>query len=209
MQNKSHAVMAQRVEARDSLDNFPTPPWATRALLEHIIQQDVSKQTCLEPACGAGHMSRPLDEYFSSVQRSDIADYGFGEVKDFFDYEANERWDWIITNPPFRLAEGFIEKALAQTNVGAAFLVRTTFIESVGRYRRLFEKRPPSIFAQFVERVPMVKGRLDPAASTATGYCWLVWLQNFNASPSLAWIPPCRRALERPDDYLIRQLSLI
>ena len=29
MQNTSHAVMAQRTEAKDSLDNFPTPPWAT------------------------------------------------------------------------------------------------------------------------------------------------------------------------------------
>lgn len=28
-QNISHAVMAQRVEALDSLDDFPTPPWAT------------------------------------------------------------------------------------------------------------------------------------------------------------------------------------
>ena len=37
MQNKSHAVMAQRSEAKDSLDDFPTPPWATRALLEHVL----------------------------------------------------------------------------------------------------------------------------------------------------------------------------
>ena len=29
--------MAQRVESKDSLDDFPTPPWATRALIEHII----------------------------------------------------------------------------------------------------------------------------------------------------------------------------
>jgi hypothetical protein len=37
-QNTSHAVMAQRNEAKDSLDDFPTPPWATRTLLEHVIQ---------------------------------------------------------------------------------------------------------------------------------------------------------------------------
>lgn len=36
-QNTSHAVMAQRIEAKDSLDDFPTPPWATRALIEHVI----------------------------------------------------------------------------------------------------------------------------------------------------------------------------
>ena len=33
-QNTSHAVMAKRFEENDSLDDFPTPPWATRALFE-------------------------------------------------------------------------------------------------------------------------------------------------------------------------------
>ena len=66
MQNTSHAVMAQRVEAKDSLDDFPTPPWATRALLEHIIERGgyTNTLTCLEPACGAGHMAKVLKEYF-------------------------------------------------------------------------------------------------------------------------------------------------
>ena len=31
-QNTSHAVMSQRSEPLGSLDFFPTPPWATRAL---------------------------------------------------------------------------------------------------------------------------------------------------------------------------------
>ena len=39
MQNKSHAVMAQRTEPSDSQDFFPTPPWATRALMEHVLSK--------------------------------------------------------------------------------------------------------------------------------------------------------------------------
>ena len=31
--------MAQRKEGHDSPDDFPTPPWATRALLEHVIER--------------------------------------------------------------------------------------------------------------------------------------------------------------------------
>jgi hypothetical protein len=58
---------------------------------------------------------------------------------------------------------------------GVAMLTRTVFIESVGRYQRLFLTTPPARVAQFSERVPMVKGRLDRSASTATGYAWLVW----------------------------------
>ena len=33
-QNKTHAVMSQRHEDKDSKDYFPTPPWATRALFK-------------------------------------------------------------------------------------------------------------------------------------------------------------------------------
>jgi hypothetical protein len=55
MQNTSHAVMAQRTEAKDSLDDFPTPPWATRALIEHVLRskEPLNQQSSLEPACGA------------------------------------------------------------------------------------------------------------------------------------------------------------
>ena len=52
-QNTSHAVMSQRIEPRGSLDDFPTPPWATRALMEHILNgNDIKKDSCWEPACG-------------------------------------------------------------------------------------------------------------------------------------------------------------
>ena len=49
VQNISHAVMAQRHEAKDSLDDFPTPPWATRALLEHVLEKDKIENKFLTP----------------------------------------------------------------------------------------------------------------------------------------------------------------
>jgi hypothetical protein len=203
-QNTSYAVMAQRIESQDSLDDFPTPPWATRALIEHVIggKKQVRSQVCLEPACGAGHMSKVLSEYFRSVKSVDIHSYGYGEVRDFLATpHGTNSFDWVITNPPFRLAEDFTTLALKLARKGVAMLTRTVFIESVGRYERLFRLNPPSHFAQFTERVPMVKGRLDRRASTATGYCWLVWNKEGIGRTELVWIPPCRKTLERDDDY--------
>ena len=204
MQNTSHAVMAQRIEAADSPDDFPTPPWATRALLEHILdKRELKTATCLEPAAGRGYMSRPLSEYFASVQSADAHPYGFCPIRDFlsYPYEAGSH-DWVITNPPFRLAEEFVDRSLTVARRGVAILARTVFIESAGRYERLFRNNPPTVFAQFVERVPMVRGRVDAKASTATGYAWLIWDKAAAITfPRLAWVPPCRRALEKPGDY--------
>ena len=204
MQNTSHAVMAQRIEPKDSLDDFPTPPWATRALVEHIIEPsgDPRTMSVLEPACGRGFMATALAEYFGHVDASDVHNYGFGHCSDFLKaaYTADQ-FDWVVTNPPFRLAEAFIQHALPIARRGVAMLVRTVFIESVGRYDRIFSVNPPSTIAQYSERVPMVKGRVDKRASTATGYAWVIWEKEKQGHPVLTWVPPCRKQLERDDDY--------
>jgi len=203
MQNTSHAVMAQRSEPKDSPDDFPTPPWATRGLLEHVLDtKSLASLSCLEPACGAGHMAKVLKEYFAEVKYSDACHYGYGPVRDFltYPYETNAV-DWVITNPPFRLAEDFVLRSLNVARRGVAILARTVFLESSGRYREIFQSSPPTIFAQFVERVPMVKGRLDIKATTATGYAWFVWEKQTGTYPRLMWVPPCRKKLEKKNDY--------
>jgi hypothetical protein len=204
MQNTSHAVMAQRIEPKDSPDDFPTPPWATRGLIEHVLENKkaLSKMSCLEPACGAGHMAKVLKEYFGQVQCADAHLYGYGRRRDFltYPYETNAV-DWVITNPPFRLAEEFVLRALRVARHGVAILARTVFLESVGRYGAIFRDNPPTKFAQFAERVPMVRGRLDIKATTATGYAWFVWEKHSIGNPRLMWVPPCRKQLERRGDY--------
>ncbi len=227
-QNISTAVMQRRIEPDDSLDDFPTPSWATRALIKHVILPNMTifapevalkKMRVWEPACNRGHMAKPLKEYFGIVHASDIFDYSYesgdwcqDRVVDFLfpgsesPQIAKNGVDWIITNPPFRLAEQFIERAWQIKGVqGVAMIVRTSFLESVGRYERLFKINPPSIVAQFVERVPMVKGRLTATGSTATSYCWLVWIMGEEGT-KLTWIPPCRKALERPGDYPLDEI---
>jgi len=196
--------MAQRFEPKDSVDDFPTPPWATRALFEHVLNDKgaLRSMSCLEPACGAGHMAKVLKEYFGEVYAFDAYHYGYGPLRDFLTdpYEAN--WvDWVITNAPFRLAEEFVLKALPIARRGVAILARTAFLESVGRYEEIFCDRPPNKFAPFVERVPILRGRLDAKGSTATSYAWFVWERNAALSTRVVWVPPCRRQLKRSDDY--------
>lgn len=201
-QNTSHAVMAQRHESSYSLDDFPTPTWAGRALCEYVIKPKLHG-TCWEPACNRGFLARGLENYFAKVYASDVEYYGYGEVTvDFFKIQIiPAEHDWIITNPPFRLAEEFTLHALKMAKDGVAMLTRTAFLESAGRYKRLFSVCPPTKVAQFVERVPMVKGRCDPNATTATAYCWIVWEKPLKMTTEFMWIPPCRKKLERPGDY--------
>lgn len=202
-QNVSTAVMQRRVEPHDSLDDFPTQPWATRALLKYVLPYSFTHRSAWEPACNRGYMAKPLAEFFNEVYCSDIHDYGWDgqhSVEDFLFTEKSV--DWIITNPPFKLAERFIEHGLKQARQGVAVIVRSSFLEGVGRYQNLYSRTPPSIVAQFVERVPMVKGRVDKKISTATSYSWLVFEKGVSKRyPDFRWIPPCRKKLEREGDY--------
>lgn len=216
-QNTTQAVMQSRHEAPDSLDDFPTPPWATRAAIEIVKDRFdgwIGKQVVREPCANRGHMVRPLAESFRKVVASDVHEYGSGyPLVDYLFPAAMERADWVFMNPPFNLGADFIHKSFETPGWnGTAALVRTSFLEGQGRYRELFSVRPPTMIAQFVERVIMHKGCLrDPDAlywdgtqwkkpSTATSYCWLLWVRGVPPQP-FHWIAPCRKRLERPGDY--------
>ena len=207
--NRSHAVRAQRIEPADSLDWFITPPWATRALCEALLNNDLiySTDAVWEPACGDGAMSRALSEYFPLTYETDIHYYGCGVGGiDFLSHDAvpadaHRLTSWVITNPPFNSAEAFALRGLSIASKGVALLVRTSFLEGVGRHERLFSAHPPAYVLQFSERVPMFKGRLSKTGSTATSYCWVIWTKHAPASTQLQWIAPCRKRLERDGDY--------
>jgi hypothetical protein len=115
-----------------------------------------------------------------------------------------DRPDFIICNPPFNLAIEFVERSFEwEPKIGIYVLVRSNWAEGCDRYKRLFSIRRPTVIAQFVERVPMVKGRWDPNATTATSYAWFGWSRRAfnNHSTEFMWIPPgCRKALTKPDD---------
>lgn len=206
--NGSRSIMGSRQEPDDSLDYFPTPPWAVRALAHYVMPEVgfVGKRfgVAWEPACGEGHIAEVLAEYADDILASDVFDYGYGQVQDFLSYNGDAEKtgvDWIITNPPFGdKTEAFVLKALDLARIGVAMFVRLQWLETIGRYERLFRDKPPTLIAFFCERVNLCKGRWDPAGGTATAYIWLVWVKG--AKPQAPfWIPPgCKRDLTRPDD---------
>jgi len=230
-QNRSAAVMQQRHEAPDSLDDFPTPPWATRALMEFLLSIGVPLGDLAgwEPCCNRGFMVRPLREYLASVRASDVirySDWTLDDEPELLDFAtigaAEPMVDLIVANPPFNLAEAFIAIARDRARVGCAMLVRCAFTEGERRYERLYSKRPPDFELHFSERVVMLKARLiragavDPfaekpgtKASTATAYVWLIWMADGDGDTRARWIAPCRLRLERAGDYPVYPIEVL
>ncbi len=211
----STAVMARRTLSAEDLEFFPTPPWATRALL-HYLAPEIAGTVVWEPACGRGDIVKALREARCEVFGSDVEDYGAGfDVVDFL-WPGSEaapglRPDWIVTNPPFAPANQFVEKALEVARQGVAMFVRLQFLEGQRRYEAIWRRRPARLIGLFTERVNIHYRRLDPRASgQATAYCWVIWDagRRTRRPPGLAltdaplrWIPPCRRMFDRASDY--------
>ncbi|MBE0695183.1 MAG: SAM-dependent DNA methyltransferase [Aquamicrobium sp.] len=186
MTSKLHstAVKARRLTA-DSLQLFPTPPWATRAPIEQELLPRgwiTAGMTAWDPCCGKGHMAVPLGEYFDGVFASDVHDWGYGDRHGLdFTFAAAEDapWpvDWIFINPPFTLAEAFLERALRIARVGVALFVRLQWQEGGERYWSIWNgDRRPHLVCPFAERVAIIEGVWDPEASSATAYMWVVFV---------------------------------
>ena len=206
--NGARSVMGSRQEPDDSLDYFPTPPWATRALFECVFPHlnIINIYSISDPCCGEGHMAEVFREYVTddAVFASDIFDYGYGKVGDFLDPLdplGRAGPDWHVTNPPFgEKTEACVLRALDLACVGVAMFVRLQWLETIGRYERLFRDKPPTLIAFFCERVNLCKGEWKPDGSTATAYIWLVWMKHRAPMPPF-WIPPGQReTLTHPDD---------
>ncbi len=131
----SSAVTNQRHLAATSLDYFPTPPFAARALMEELIIPIVGPVSHLvadDPACGELHLVEGLLDSFAWVQYSDVEDWGRQPPLRDFTFQTRASLvekgavvpDWIITNPPFNLLEEFVLKALEIAQVGVAMFVR-------------------------------------------------------------------------------------
>ena len=165
-------------------DYFPTPEWATHAL----IANERFDGSIWEPACGDGAMSRVLETTGSSVLSTDLFDRGYGETGvDFL--KADHVSDNIITNPPYNSAEAFVKVGLAQARHKMALLLRLAFVEGANRQRTIFSKAPPTRIWVFSERITFYPAGAVKKGSGTTAYAWFVWDKQGDGKTEMKWLP--------------------
>lgn len=174
------------VDAREINDYYATHPQAVRDLLS---VENFSKQV-LEPCCGGGYISKVLEQAGYQVTSRDLYDRGYGVSGIDF---LNTRGVWegdIVTNPPYRQAKEFVEKALDIVEAGSkvAMILKIQFLESQSR-RELFKKHPPKYVYVFSKRTYCAKnGDFENNKSAAVCYAWYIWEKGFKGEPRIRWI---------------------
>ena len=177
---------------RETHDFYPTHPAATRALLT----VEAFDGPIWEPACGDGAMSRVLIEAGHDVVSSDLIDRGYGEGGRDFLMEWAPRAPHIVTNPPFRWAREFGDRALLLTRSPGgkvALFLRLAFLEGIER-QRWFANTPLARVWVMSRRVPMQRGRLadmenrDENRGGVLAFAWFVWEHGHHGAPTLGWL---------------------
>ncbi|CAL4866693.1 hypothetical protein MMA231_00937 [Asticcacaulis sp. MM231] len=193
------------------LNYFPTPPWATRALIttlpDDLFADVVGEVFALDPCAGRCHMVDVVREFGFNVTASDIHDHGMGyAVQDFLtaEYPADADvlpFDAVFMNPPFSLdedrpgeptiADKFIAKALTLANDVFVF-GRLAFLTPAIRYE-LMRDHLEAMYV-FCERVPIALGRISKK-SGATDYAWYHFKRDADplSHPATILIPPGTR----------------
>lgn len=173
----------------DGPDFFPTPEWATHALIEN----ENFKGDIWECACGNGAMSRVLEETGCQVPSSDLYDRGYGETGiDFL--TATRQADNIVTNPPYNSAEGFVASGVKLAKYKFALLLRLAFLEGAKRARTIFSDCPPSRVWVFSERITFYPLGAEVKGTGTTAYAWFVWDKDAPSGTELRWFKPGYRA---------------
>ena len=169
---------------RADKDFYATPPSA----VEQLLEMEMFSHSIWEPACGHGHISKVFELHGYEVRSTDLENRGFGiGGVDFLKCgDTNVDAD-IVTNPPYRYAQEFVEKAMEVITEGhkVAMFLKLTFLEGKNR-RQMFEKYPPKVVYVSSSRLGCGKNGIEWKPSSIA-YGWFVWEKGFHGTPGIKW----------------------
>ena len=179
----NHAAgSGQHTYADREQDCYETPPEAVEALLKvEQLPHDI-----WEPACGPGSIVRVLRAHGHEVVATDLHDYNFGVAEiDFLSGGFIPVGGAIVTNPPYQLAQRFVEQAL-KLCPRVIMLLRLAFLESTKR-THILEHSGLARIHVFRNRLPMMhrRGWNGPKASSAIPFAWFVWERGYKGPTTI------------------------
>lgn len=167
-------------------DYYATDPRAAELLLE--IEPELA-DSIWECACGENALADVFTSHGKTVRCSDIVARKDGiEPLDFLKCREPMHETDIITNPPYKYAQEFVEKALSLVDDGryVCMFLKLTFLEGKSR-RVMFSQKPPiRVWVSSSRLACYMNGNMTQGMSV-TAYAWFVWQKGYKGHPELRW----------------------
>lgn len=177
---------------RETNDYYATDPHALEIFLNKLQEDGVELHNDIwECACGEGHLSEVLKNRGYQVYSTDLVARGYEEQQiDFLKYEGEDVSFDILTNPPYKFAKEFVEKALEIQENGyyTIMFLKIQFLEGQAR-KEMFKKYPPKyVYVNSTRQLCAMNGKFEKYKATAICYCWYIWEKGFEGEPIIRWI---------------------
>ena len=169
-------------------DYYATEPKAAELLLE----QENFHHTIWECACGEGHLAKVFEAHGHEVISTDLVYRGYGDPEplDFLNETLEGFEGDIITNPPYKYALDFVQKALESVKSGrkVAMFLKLQFLEGKSR-KKFFESTPPRrVYVSSSRLLCAMNGEFEKYPSSAVAYAWFVWEKGYEGETIIKWI---------------------
>jgi hypothetical protein len=181
--------MNNRGTRKDS-DFYETPYSMTWQLLEK--ESYIHNRKILEPACGGGAIAKWLGDNVTSRDKT------LGD--DFLLSNDDAKYDWIVTNPPYKIAHPFIQKTLLMNVDRIAMLLPLSYLHGQKRYTDKIFAKLDRVYV--FTRYPMLGDPLRDDGKYRTGmqvYAWYIWdkVGYKRTEPKMRWIDNNQYVLKR------------
>jgi hypothetical protein len=168
---------------REENDFYATDPIAA----EWLIKLENLDNNIWECACGQGHLAKVFENHGYNVLATDLIERGYGRSGvDFLKTDGIFYGD-IVTNPPYKYAQEFIEHALRLVPDGnkVCMFLKVQFLEGKGR-RLLYANTPPCRVYVSSSRIACIKNGSE-VCNAIQAYAWYVWQKGYNGDTILKW----------------------
>lgn len=169
-------------EPREENDYYATHPIA----IEWLMKIENLNKNIWECACGEGHLAKPLLAAGYNVKCTDLIERGFGVGGVDFLLQTEKYDGDIITNPPYKFAQDFIEKSLDLVEDGnkVCMFLKVQFLEGKRR-RELYDKTPPKTIWVSTSRIQCGKNGVFKDSMVA--YAWYIWEKGYKGETVVKW----------------------
>ena len=134
-----------------------------------------------------------LEAHGFEVISTDLIYRGFGDPEplDFLKDTLEDFEGDIITNPPYKYALEFIQRALESVQTGrkVAMFLKLTFLEGKKRKEFFLHNPPKTIYVSSSCLNCAMNGDFEKyTLNNAICYAWFVWKKGFRGDPVIKWI---------------------
>lgn len=163
---------------REDLDFYETPSWMTRSLL-HFMREIRGGTRILECCSGRDAIANVMRrERGCQVLTNDVdprhpaMTLCDATEASYWRDHAPRSIEWVVTNPPFNVAQQILEHAIQHAEVGVAFLLRKTFLEPTEDRGPWLQEHPPTMI------IGQPRYSFRGKGNDSVSCDWMIWQRN-------------------------------